>query len=69
MRRRRLQWNFAREILFTTYIKIHDWHTSCTYEIQIGHASDEIREAAELTFTTDVLLPFTVDMTTDNGGI
>ena len=44
--------------------KIHDWYTpSGTYEIQIGHASDEIREAAELTFTTDVLLPFTVDMT------
>ena len=42
--------------------KIHDWYTpSGTYEIQIGHASDEIREAAELTFTTDVLLPFTVD--------
>ena len=37
------------------------------YEIQIGHASDEIREAAELTFTTDVLLPFTVDMTTTMG--
>ncbi|PLT52177.1 hypothetical protein CDL27_16940, partial [Mediterraneibacter gnavus] len=32
--------------------KIHDWYTpSGTYEIQIGHASDEIREAAELTFT------------------
>ena len=49
--------------------KIHDWYTpSGTYEIQIGHASDEIREAAELTFTTDVLLPFTVDMTTTMGG-
>lgn len=48
--------------------KIHDWYTpSGTYEIQIGHASDEIREAAELTFTTDVLLPFTVDMTTTMG--
>ena len=26
-------------------------------------------EAAELTFTTDVLLPFTVDMTTTMGGV
>ena len=48
--------------------KIHDWYTpSGTYEIQIGHASDDIRETIEFTFTTDVLLPFTVDMTTTMG--
>ena len=48
--------------------KIHDWYTpSGIYEIQIGHASNDIRETVELTFTTDVLLPFTVDMTTTVG--
>ena len=48
--------------------KIHDWYTpSGTYEIQIGHASDDIRETAKLSFTTDVSLPFTVDMTTTMG--
>lgn len=45
-----------------------DWYApSGTYEILVGHASDDIRLRKELTFTTAKKLPFVVDSATTIG--
>ena len=48
--------------------QIHDWYApSGVYVIQVGHASDDIRLSAELSFAAKSLLPLTVDNTTTIG--
>lgn len=49
-------------------VDIHDWFApSGKYGILIGHASDDIRLTAEVGFTTEKLLPFTVTTATTVG--
>lgn len=48
--------------------ELGDWYTpSGTYEILIGHASDEILLTAEVQFTTKKLLPLNVSLSTTLG--
>ena len=48
--------------------EIKDWYApSGTYEILIGHASDDIRISCEVSFTTKKQLPFQVTGTTTIG--
>ena len=45
--------------------RLDDWYApSGTYEIMVGHASDDIRLRENVTFTTEKELPFHVTMTT-----
>lgn len=47
---------------------IHDWYAPTgTYAVHVGHASDDIRESATVTYTTEKLLPMIVDFTTTVG--
>lgn len=48
--------------------EIMDWYAPAgTYEIQVGHASDDIRLSGEITFTTKRELPLVVTNTTTLG--
>lgn len=48
--------------------EIMDWYAPAgIYEIQVGHASDDIRLSAEIAFTTGKELPFAVTNTTTLG--
>ncbi len=47
---------------------LRDWYApSGTYEILIGHASDDIRVRTQITFTTQKMLPFEVTSSTTVG--
>ena len=57
----------ARDLSFYNE-EIKDWYApSGTYEILIGHASDDIRISCEVSFTTKKQLPFQVTGTTTIG--
>lgn len=57
----------ARDISYYE-TEIMDWYApSGTYEVQVGHASDDIRLSAEIVFTTGKELPFEVTNTTTLG--
>ena len=57
----------ARDLSFYNE-EIKDWYASSgTYEILIGHASDDIRISCEVSFTTKKQLPFQVTGTTTIG--
>lgn len=57
----------ARDLSYYN-VDIHDWFApSGKYGILIGHASDDIRLTAEVGFTTQKLLPFTVTTATTVG--
>lgn len=48
--------------------ELGDWYApSGTYAVLLGHASDEIHQTADVTFTTRKLLPLTVSMSTTLG--
>lgn len=47
-----------------------DWYVpSGTYAVLVGHAGDDIRLQAELSFTTEKLLPMAIDGTTTLGDL
>lgn len=49
-------------------VDIHDWYAPTgKYGILVGHASDDIRLTAEVSFVTEKLLPFTVTTATTVG--
>ena len=57
----------ARDLSYYN-VDIHDWYApSGKYRILIGHASDDIRLTAEVEFSTEKLLPFTVTTATTVG--
>lgn len=57
----------ARDLSFY-HEELHDWYApSGTYEILVGHASDDIRVSCELKFDTAKILPFEVTGATTIG--
>ncbi len=57
----------ARDLSFY-HEELHDWYApSGTYEILVGHASDDIRVSCELKFETAKILPFEVTGATTIG--
>ena len=57
----------ARDLSYYN-VDIHDWYAPTgRYSILVGHASDDIRLTAEVSFTTDKLLPFVVTTATTVG--
>lgn len=57
----------ARDLSYYS-VDLGDWYApSGTYEVLVGHASDDIRLTAELQFTTAKLLPLHVDGATTIG--
>ena len=57
----------ARDLSFYSE-EIKDWYApSGTYELLVGHASDDIRVSCEIQFTTKKLLPFQVTGATTIG--
>ena len=57
----------ARDLSFYSE-EIKDWYAPAgTYELLVGHASDDIRVSCEIQFTTKKLLPFQVTGATTIG--
>lgn len=59
----------ARDLSYF-HTELGDWYApSGTYTVLVGHASDDICLQAELSFTTEKLLPMTIDGTTTLGDL